>query len=87
MLIILLFAPWFLNSSFESENIDKITSDLRFYEINTCKISLGEFLLNNINVIYQDHYKIRYNNYSSISCYGTITGVDQIGHDLSLIHI
>jgi len=81
MLIILLFAPWFLNSSFESENIDKITSDLRFYEINTCKISLGEFLLNNINVIYQDHYKIRYNNYSSISCYGTITGVDQIGHD------
>ena len=81
LLIILLFTPWFLNSNFESQNIEKITSDLRFYEINTCKISLGDFLIKNFNVAYQDHYKIRFNNYSSIGCYGTITGIDQIGHD------
>ena len=32
------------------------------------------------NVAYQDHYKIRFNDYSSIRCFGTITGIDQIGH-------
>ena len=56
----------------------KITSDLRFYEINTCSISLNEFIVNNPNVIYQDHYKIRYNDISSMKCFGQITGIDQI---------
>ncbi len=59
---------------------EKITSDLRFYEINTCEISLIDFLIKNPNVIYQDHYKIRFNNYSSMKCFGTITGIDQINH-------
>ena len=31
-------------------------------------------------MIYQDHYKIRFNNYSSIECFGQITGIDQIGY-------
>lgn len=71
----------FSNSDF-SDNVtpQKITSDLAFYEINTCNISLMEFIVHNINVAYQDHYKIRFNDYSSISCFGTITGIDQIGH-------
>jgi len=59
---------------------EKITSDLRFYEINTCEISLVDFLIQNPNVVYQDHYKISYNNYSSMKCFGTITGIDQINH-------
>ncbi|MDC3103228.1 hypothetical protein OA408_00495 [Acidimicrobiaceae bacterium] len=59
---------------------EKITSDLRFYEINTCEISLIDFLIKNPNVVYQDHYKIRFNNYSSMKCFGTITGIDQINH-------
>ena len=41
---------------------------------------LTNFLFQNPNVIYQDHYKIRFNNYSSIKCFGQITGVDQINH-------
>ena len=79
--ILLMLVIPFANSDF-SDNIqpEKITSDLRFYEINTCSISLFEFLLKNPNVIYQDHYKIRFNNYSSIECFGQITGIDQIGY-------
>ncbi len=59
---------------------EKITSDLRFYEINTCEISIVSFLMENPNVIYQDHYKIRFNNYSSMRCFGMLTGIDQINH-------
>ena len=64
-----------LNSDVQPE---KITSDLRFYEINTCSISLIDFLIENPNVIYQDHYKIRFNDYSAMKCFGTLTGIDQI---------
>lgn len=79
-LIFLLFliVPWSFGSIESDIKVEKITSDLRFYEINTCKIPLAKFLLNNFNVIYQDHYKININVYSSIQCYGKITGIDQI---------
>ena len=80
ILVIIFVVPWVFFGTNEV-SAEKITSDLRFYEINTCKISLSAFLLENPNVIYQDHYKIRFNNYSSIKCFGTITGIDQIGHD------
>ena len=76
-LLLLLVLPWTINNE-PNLNPEPITSDLAFYEINTCKISLANFLVENLNVIYQDHYKIRHNNYSSINCYGTITGIDQI---------
>jgi len=80
ILIFLVFFP-FLNSDYGDNVIpEKITSDLAFYEINTCRISLLEFMAYNPNVAYQDHYKIRFNDYSSIRCFGTITGIDQIGH-------
>ena len=75
-----LIVPFSMSDFSDQIRPEKITSDLRFYEINTCSISLNEFLLENPNVIYQDHYKIRFNNYSSISCFGQITGIDQIGY-------
>ena len=78
LLIILL--PFSISDYRDNVTPEKISSDLRFYEINTCSISLGEFLVHNPNVIYQDHYKIRYNNYSSLRCFGQITGIDQINH-------
>ena len=78
LLIILL--PFSISDYRDNVTPEKISSDLRFYEINTCSISLGEFLAHNPNVIYQDHYKIRYNNYSSMRCFGQITGIDQINH-------
>lgn len=82
-IIILFFAfliPWIvvgLNSDISPE---KITSDLRFYETNTCEISLFDFILKNPNTIYQDHYVFNANHYSSIGCFGSITGIDQINH-------
>ena len=78
LLIFLVFLPWSISDYQDNITPEKITSDLSFYEINTCSISLNEFLIHNVNVVYQDHYKIRYNNYSSIECFGRITGIDQI---------
>ena len=80
VLLMLIIIPFSLSDYSDNVVPEKITSDLKFYEINTCSISLNEFLLHNPNVIYQDHYKIRFNNYSSINCFGQITGIDQIGH-------
>lgn len=82
-IIVLLLAilPW-LNATY-SDLIEpeKITSDLSFYEINTCEVSLAEFLMKNPNTIYQDHYYFTLNNYSSIACFGQIAGVSQVGQD------
>jgi len=80
VLILLFLIPFSISDYTDSVIPEKITSDLAFYEINTCKISLNEFLIHNLNVVYQDHYKIRFNNYSSIGCFGQITGIDQIGY-------
>ena len=80
VLLVIIIVPFSLSDYTDQIKPEKITSDLRFYEINTCSISLNEFLLENPNVIYQDHYKLRYNNYSSIKCFGLITGIDQINH-------
>ena len=79
-LLVIIIVPFSISDFSDQVRPEKITSDLRFYEINTCSISLNEFLIENPNVIYQDHYKIRFNNYSSISCFGQITGIDQIGY-------
>ena len=79
-LLFIIIIPWSISDYGDNVRPEKITSDLRFYERNTCSISINEFLISNPNVIYQDHYKIRFNNYSSIKCFGQITGVDQINH-------
>ena len=81
ILLLLIVVPWSISDLNDNIRPEKITSDLRFYEINTCSISLTEFLIKNTNVIYQDHYKIRFNNYSSSFCFGQITGIDQINHE------
>jgi len=81
LLVVLILSPWFVFGINSDVGPEKITSDLRFYEINTCEISIISFLIENPNVIYQDHYKIRFNNYSSMKCFGLLTGVDQINHE------
>lgn len=80
-LFILLFIilPWF-NSSIGFDQKAGIASqeNVSFYEINPCKISLFEFLRANPSSIYQDHYHFKFNNYSSISCFGRISGLTVI---------
>ena len=80
-LILIIILPWTFYNADNNVSAEKITSDLSFYEINTCNVTLSNFLLNNTNTIYQNHYKFEANSYSSIRCFGKITGVSQIGHD------
>ena len=58
-LLLILIIPWSISDTTDSISAEKITSDLAFYEINPCKVSLTEFLLKNTNVLYQDHYFIK----------------------------
>ena len=81
MVLLLVILPW-LNATYNDLiEPEKITSDLSFYEINTCEVSTAEFLMKNPNTIYQDHYYFTLNNYSSIACFGQIAGVSQVGQD------
>ena len=80
-LLLILIVPWSISNLTDSIEAQKITSDLAFYEINTCQVSLTEFLIKNINVIYQDHYFIKSSDYSSISCFGKIAGITQVGYN------
>ena len=81
ILLFVILAPWFLTDSEQTISAAKVTSDLSFYEINTCKISVFDFLSNNINTIYQDHYSFTLNNYSSVNCFGKIAGLTQVGQE------
>ena len=49
-LLFILIIPWSISDVTDSISAEKITSDLAFYEINPCKVSLTEFLLKNIKV-------------------------------------
>ena len=82
IILVLFFTilPWSLNNSSNDINAIEVTDDLSFYEINTCEFSLTEILIKNPKITYQKHFKIRPNNYSSMSCFGKITGIDRVGN-------
>ena len=81
VLILLLVIPWVFADYSDDITPEKITSDLSFYEVNPCKVSLFEFILKNPNVMYQDHYVINSYDYSSINCFGKISGITQVGYN------
>jgi hypothetical protein len=69
-----------LNINFsDTIQAEKITSDLSFYEINPCKVSLLEAVIKTPQIAYQDHYFIKSYDYSSYSCFGRVSGVTQVG--------
>ena len=75
ILLIIFLIPWFNTEIGDSLKAAKVSQeDLSFYEINPCKVSLVEFLISNKEAIFQDHYYFRFNNYSSILCFGKISG-------------
>ena len=80
-LLVLVLSPWLFSDYSDDITPELVTSDLSFYEINTCKLSVAEFLIKNSNTIYQDHYNFTLNHYSSISCFGKIAGLTQVGQD------
>jgi len=81
-ILFLLILPWF-NSSIGHDQKAGVVSqeDVTYYEINPCKVSLYEFLMSNPNSIYQDHYHFRFYNYSSISCFGRVSGLTVLNNE------
>tara|TARA_B100000900_G_scaffold100235_1_gene82877 strand:+ start:1274 stop:3220 length:1947 start_codon:yes stop_codon:yes gene_type:complete len=74
-LIILISIPWL--NSIANNDLQAATpsqEDLSFYEINPCEVSLANFIFNNFNSIYQDHFSFIVDNYSSVKCFGKVTG-------------
>ncbi len=80
LLLLITIIPWSLNGSSNEIEPIQVTDDLSFYQINTCEFSLAEILIENPNISYQKHYKIKPNNYSSVRCFGKITGIDRLGN-------
>lgn len=75
-IILIIFLPWFNSNYFDDINpVELGTEDTSFYEINTCKISLAEYLIVDPKSSFQNHYFFRYNNNSSISCFGKVSGI------------
>ena len=82
-ILILILLPWFNTDIQNDYSISKVRQEnISFYEINPCKISLVQFIGNNIESIYQNHYYFRPNNKSPIQCFGRIAGVAVMQKDL-----
>jgi hypothetical protein len=82
IILFLLIAPWFNGIFSDVPDPQKLVQeDMSFYEVNVCKISLVEFLINDPSSIFQDHYHFRYNNYSAVSCFGKISGATLLNNE------
>ena len=76
LILLLLTLPWFNSELDNGVAAAKVSQEnVQFYEINPCKASLFDFLKANSESIYQDHFKFRFDNKSSIKCFGRVTGV------------
>tara|TARA_B100000579_G_scaffold415353_1_gene409887 strand:+ start:805 stop:2811 length:2007 start_codon:yes stop_codon:yes gene_type:complete len=76
LIVLLLTLPWFNSQLDNGVAASKVSQEnVQFYEINPCKASLFDFLKANSESIYQDHFKFRFDNKSSIKCFGRVTGV------------
>ena len=75
-IVFLIIFPWFNTDIQNNYSVPKVSQEnISFYEINPCKISLVQFITNNIESIYQNHYYFRPNNKSPIECFGRVAGV------------
>ena len=75
-IFILILLPWFNTDIQNDYSISEVRQEnISFYEINPCKISLVQFIANNFESIYQNHYYFRPNDKSPIQCFGRIAGV------------
>lgn len=76
LLALFIITPWFNSNYFDSVESETLRQeDSSFYEINTCSVSVAEFIFKNPKSIYQDHYFFKFDNNTSISCFGRISGV------------
>ena len=82
-IICIILLPW-LNTDIQNEySISEVRQEnISFYEINPCKISIVQFIRNNIESIYQNHYYFRPNDKSPIQCFGRVAGVTVMQKEL-----
>ena len=81
--IFLILLPWFNTDIQNNYSISEVSQEnISFYEINPCKISLAQFIGNNIGSIYQNHYYFRPNDKTPIQCFGRVAGVTVTQQDL-----
>ena len=81
--ICIILLPWF-NTDIQNEySISEVRQEnISFYEINPCKISIVQFIRNNIESVYQNHYYFRPNDKSPIQCFGRVAGVTVMQKEL-----
>ena len=77
LLLLIIFLP-FINSDLNDEvkPIELTNDTIGYYQSTTCKISLSEFFITNLNSELKIFYNI--NNYADINCFGKITGLDKV---------
>ena len=81
-LLLLLIIPWLNADYFDDVYAEApVQEDMSFYEVNPCKVSLLEFIKEVPIAVYQDHFHFRYNNYSSISCFGKVSGATLLNNE------
>ena len=74
--LLLIILPWsILDTDKDSQAITVDDSSVGYYQTNTCEISLAEVFLENIG---NKNVKYTFDNYSSISCFGKVNGLDKI---------
>ena len=77
LFVTLLILPFsFSDRSDEFKAVEINTENIGYYQSTTCKISLTEFILKNIDT--NEKIYFNNNNYVDISCFGKITGVDYV---------
>ena len=77
LFVILLILPFsFSDRSDEVNAVEINTENIGYYQSTTCKISLTEFILKNIDT--NEKIYFNNNNYVDVSCFGKITGVDYV---------
>ena len=77
LLFLLIFLP-FINSDLNDDikPVQLTDEAVGYYQSTTCKISLSEFFLTNLDSELKIFYNI--NNYADINCFGKITGLDKV---------
>lgn len=78
--LFLIFCIFSFNANYFDDIYPETVSqeNTAFYEINPCKVSLFEFIIENPKSIYQNHYRFMPYENSSIECFGRISGLTVI---------
>ena len=76
-LLLLIVLPFgIFDNKDEINAVELSDSTIGYYQSTTCKISLLEFYLENLES--DKNFYINENNYADINCFGKITGVDKV---------